>query len=234
MNDAPLSPPFLPVLHPAGGPLNARVRGKLAATLLIWLGLSTGPISAQPPPAWRDSHGQTIPSATGQHARPREVRLGRLPDTRRIREQSDSRMPLAGLVRPVGDTLVRGNWTCELLSSPPQTLWRIALSTDGAAAVRLRFKGFDVGANFLWVYAGNPATPRVNGPFTDRGPLAYGEFMTGLIEGNLAVVEYLDRTVSSCDKEPKFEIDELTHLWDAPGVPQAMPEMRSGAPASSV
>jgi hypothetical protein len=174
-------------------PVNVWVSGTLRAALL--LGLAAGLISAQPPlsggrngpPAWRDSNGQLLPSAIGQHSHPGEVLLGPLPDALRLRQQADSRMPAVGVARSVGLATVRGKWTCEVLSTPPQTLWRIALSSDGATAVRLKLKGFDVGPNSLWVYPDTSSGLSVGGPFTGSGPLGDGEFMTGLIEGSVAL-----------------------------------------------
>jgi hypothetical protein len=89
-----------------------------------------------------------------------------------------------GVHRAIADgSLARGTWTAL---ADGRRVWRIEIQSDAAVGLRVQFSNFSVGEGKVWVHS--PAT--VDGPYTARGPYGNGEFWSGTVDGESAVIEY--------------------------------------------
>jgi len=121
-----------------------------------------------------------------------------------------------GANRPVvgQDWLAQRRWLGTVrakTSGDMLTGYAAALTSPGAAALRLHFEGVDLppGAE-LYVYGA--ADHVVSGPYTGKGPFGSGEFWTDVLAGETAVVEWLEPT----GRTAPFRVTEVAHIWDSP------------------
>ncbi len=119
---------------------------------------------------------------------------------------------------PTGESrLIDNNWHDLWQSktlSDGTVLWRISVQSPGSGGLRLHFDNFDIGSNSFWIYPDRSVhTPTsVLGPFTGRGPNDDGEFWSGTIFGDTAVIEFLD-TTSRGNSPPTVNFDRVLHLY---------------------
>ncbi len=119
---------------------------------------------------------------------------------------------------PTGESrMVDGNWRDLWQSktlSDGSVLWSMSVQSPGGGGLRLHFDNFDIGAASLWIYPGNNTrTPTaVLGPFTGKGPTDDGEFWSGTIFGDTAVLEFLDPGARG-DSPPSLRFDRILHLY---------------------
>jgi len=161
-----------------------------------------------------------MPSVAAGVAAPAPLALT-APDTAALRVANRFGQVPLGFSRDVGAlTTARGAW--ENLAGG--RVWRLAIRSEGAQAVRIRFTGFSVGTGRVWVYAPAQDPSSEAGLFTGEGPYADGEFWSGLVAGDTAVMEYQPAGEPAAGPPP-FQIAEIAHLWEgAAGNP---PELAS-------
>ena len=87
-------------------------------------------------------------------------------------------------------------------------LWRLAVESPGAAALRLHFQAFDAGTGKVWVHTMADGKPQFAGPYTGKGPNGDGDFWTGVLFGASAVIEFQHAAKS---KAVPFIIHQLAH-----------------------
>jgi len=100
--------------------------------------------------------------------------------------------PVWADLKPIGwvqavdaSALEQGRW--EILEDGG-AVWRLALVTPGAAALRVHFTDFHLEAGHVRLYASDGK--QADGPYFERGPLAGGDFWSRSIDGDMVVVEY--------------------------------------------
>lgn len=103
---------------------------------------------------------------------------------------------------PAGQ-LGKGKWT----KSPH--LWRLALRSNGAAAMRVHFLAFRVGQGQAWVHNGKDWF----GPYTGNGLYDDGDFWSHIVPGDRLVLEYAPPPgVKRPKSPPPFQVREVSHL----------------------
>ena len=80
-------------------------------------------------------------------------------------------------------SLARGTWAPL---ADGHRIWRVEIQSDTAVALRVEFSNFSVGDGKVWVHS----RATVDGPYTARGPYGNGEFWSGTVDGESAVIEY--------------------------------------------
>ncbi len=156
--------------------------------------------SSRLPPAWQsaESFGKTLKlKQLSKRATPARPKFGQTPT-------GESR---------IVDANWRDLWQSKTMSDG-SVVWRMSVQSPGGGGLRLHFDNFDIGSASLWIYpAYNARTPTsVLGPFTERGPTEDGEFWSGTIFGNTAVLEFLD-TSGRGDSPPSVRFDRILHLY---------------------
>ena len=89
----------------------------------------------------------------------------------------------------------------------------VALSSAGAARLRVHFRDFDTAAGEVWVYS--PGGESAVGPYTGKGMLGTGEFWSAGVGGPTVVIAYLAPTGTTLANLP-FHVDALSHQWAVP------------------
>ena len=85
----------------------------------------------------------------------------------------------------------------------------LIIKSTGASGIGVHFRNFDLAdGDQVYVY-GPAADSSVFGPFTSKGPLASGEFWSGTLSGDTAVIEFYARTAES---RKAFQIFEVSHI----------------------
>ena len=97
------------------------------------------------------------------------------------------------------------------------SVWRVALRSPGARAVRIRFSRFSAGTGHVWVYSPVLGDSAGIAPYSGEGPYHDGEFWSETVPGDAVVVEYQPAGVSASGPPP-FQIAELAHLWAGPDI----------------
>jgi BACON domain-containing protein len=153
------------------------------------------------------------PSRSITLARPGKLALGGL-----SAEESAGLGPVgfpAGLKQRTGvhraiahGSLARGTWT-PLAGG--RRIWRMEIQSDAAVGLRVEFSNFSVGEGKVWVHSG--AT--VDGPYTARGPYGNGEFWSGTVDGESAVIEYEAPGGAAnggvVNDDPPFHVHRIAH-----------------------
>ena len=85
----------------------------------------------------------------------------------------------------------------------------LIIKSSGASGIGVHFRNFALAdGEEVYVYGG--ATDSiVFGPFTDKGPWGSGEFWSGTVDGDTAVIEFYKRTD---ENGQGFEISEISHI----------------------
>ena len=124
-----------------------------------------------------------------------------------------------GVHRAIPDgSLTRGTWTSL---ADGRRLWRVEMQSDGAAGMRVEFSNFSVGEGKVWVHS----SATVDGPYTGRGPYGNGEFWSGTVEGESAVIEYESPAGAASGANPAnappFHAHRIAHEAFNPSAPIA-------------
>ena len=86
----------------------------------------------------------------------------------------------------------------------------VIIKSAGASGIGVHFRNFALAAGEeVYVY-GPAADSIVFGPYTNKGPWGSGEFWSGTIAGDTAVIEFHTRTD---EKKTGFEIFEISHIF---------------------
>lgn len=183
----------------------SRVRGEQAPAA----------VSPRRPAMARAQAARALPAAYSAPAVAAPLELGPLSaDERRTR-------PLRGL-RQTGvrralpaDTI--GNATAGIFAGGKRA-WRVAVRSEGAAAVRVHFREFSAGAGQVWLYsppAGASGAARIAGPYSGKGPYGDGEFWSASVFSETVVIEYDEPGAASAAAAPPFTVDAIAHRWSA-------------------
>jgi hypothetical protein len=138
-------------------------------------------------------------------SRPREFALGPLSPAERAR-LAERRTPRAiGVNRPLpAEALAAGAWET---AADGERVWRMAISSPGAAGIRVEFRNFSAGAGKAWLYAGE----QVAGPYTGQGLFGNGHFWSATIFSESAILEYEPGPDAHGGAGPPFEIHAISH-----------------------
>jgi hypothetical protein len=104
-----------------------------------------------------------------------------------------------------GDILSTGVWT-QLADG--RSIWRVSITSPGAAGIRVHFTNASLGGGQLWLYANDGGES--DGPFTAQGPYANGDFWSATVAGEQAIIEYAAPAGSDTSSLP-FEVDRVSH-----------------------
>ncbi|MBI3471123.1 MAG: trypsin-like peptidase domain-containing protein [Candidatus Solibacter usitatus] len=148
-----------------------------------------------------------LPSALAPGRAPRRFALPALEETP-LSVNAFGQTPV-GTTRGLPDQ-IEGAW--ETLPDG-RRIWRVALLSPGAAAMRVHFRRFSVGRGVVWIYS--EAETAVDSAYTGSGLYEDGDFWSGTVAGDTLTVEYLPETPAG-DDPPPFRIDALGHVWEAP------------------
>ncbi len=88
-------------------------------------------------------------------------------------------------------------------------VWRVALRSTGAEALRVHFQDFSVASGEVWLY--DPRHASVAGPFTGRGLFGTGEFWSSTVESDEVIVEF--DAPAGASTAPPFRVDAVIHQW---------------------
>lgn len=100
------------------------------------------------------------------------------------------------------DFAARGEWGS---TEEGKRVWRLAVESSGAEAVRVKFTNFHVGAGNVWVLG----TTTV-GPYTADGPFGDGEFWSDIVSGDSLVIAY-EPAADAADTPVPFVAAEVSH-----------------------
>ncbi|MFL6506042.1 MAG: trypsin-like serine protease [Candidatus Udaeobacter sp.] len=85
----------------------------------------------------------------------------------------------------------------------------LVIKSSGASGVGVHFRNFALAdGEEVYVYGAAPDS-MVFGPFTEKGPWGSGEFWSGTVDGDTAVIEFYKRTD---ENRQGFEISEISHM----------------------
>ena len=85
----------------------------------------------------------------------------------------------------------------------------LVIKSSGASGVGVHFRNFALAdGDEVYVYGAAPDT-MVFGPFTEKGPWGSGEFWSGTVDGDTAIIEFYKRTD---ENRQGFEISEISHI----------------------
>ena len=113
----------------------------------------------------------------------------------------------------------------KFVNSDGSQITVLVIKSSGASGVGVHFRNFALAAGEE-VYVYGPAVDSiVCGPYTNKGPWGSGEFWSGTVVGDIAVIEFYTRT----NKTGKgFEIFEVSHI-----LPELGWRFRSAEPDST-
>lgn len=107
-------------------------------------------------------------------------------------------------------------------------VWRMAVRSPGASAIRIRFEEFSAGDGKVWLYSGS----QVDGPYTSRGVFGNGQFWSGTIFASSVIVEYDPGPNAPAGDQPPFQLATISHrLENSPSPLAEVFENNSGDPA---
>lgn len=106
--------------------------------------------------------------------------------------------------------LTKGAWLKAAQDEMP--LWRLAVRSKGAAAMRIHFQEFRAPAGGkVWVHNGKEWF----GPYTDRGMYGDGDFWSHVVPGDRLTIEY-EQAGGAAPKAPPFKVQSVSHLTSNP------------------
>lgn len=104
-------------------------------------------------------------------------------------------------------SLAKGAW---LKSKDAPPLWRLAIRSKGAKALRVHFNRFNAETGRVWIHNGKDWF----GPYTGRGIYNDGDFWSHIVPGERLVIEFEAGAVPP--KLPPFSIEAVSHLTSNP------------------
>jgi hypothetical protein len=115
-----------------------------------------------------------------------------------------------GRTRKLDATTIAGAW--ERLPAGNR-VWRVAIQSPGAVALRVHFTAFDSGSGKVWIYPqnGESGSPGV-GPYTAQGIHQNGDFWSGVVFSDTVVVEYDAASTVDTSGTVPFTISEIAHI----------------------
>ncbi len=168
---------------------------------------------------------------TGGLRPPAEHVLAPLSDAERASVRPRPGVATAGVHRALPAGIHRmGGWD---VSPDGRPVWRLAIRSPGAAAIRVHFTDFAAGQGKVWVHSAIASRlQRAQGPYTGRGLFERGDFWSGLVFGESAIVEYEPAAAASpgsLPAAPPFHMVQVSHIWDS----RLLPPVAAGSKGSS-
>jgi len=126
-------------------------------------------------------------------------------------------LPLIGIRRALSLDVQNGGGVRTL--SNGMQVWQLTIHSPQAAAIRVHFSNFDVGAGQVWIYDGNAPSAasrrRSLGPWTNKGMFGSGEFWTGSVLSDTVTIEYAPATGTGLTAVAPFAVDAIAHFWQS-------------------
>jgi hypothetical protein len=141
---------------------------------------------------------------------PREFALPSLSESERALLAGPGTRLRTGIHRQVSSDLWRaGAWQTAPDGTP---VWRVALRSPGAVAIRMEFRNFQVGAGRVWLHNG----AQFAGPYSEGGPYGDGHFWSAAVASMAAsgsvILEYEPAAGSDPPSgDPPFGIANIAH-----------------------
>lgn len=109
--------------------------------------------------------------------------------------------------------LAQGEWS---FSAEGVRVWRVALESPGAAAVRVHFTDFHVRGGKVWLIGqeNSVAGPTIVGPYTGDGLFSDGTFWSDLVTGDSVTLAY-EPEAGTLDEALPFRAVELAHRFQS-------------------
>ncbi len=136
---------------------------------------------------------------------PPTVKLNALTEAERKALNSSERSALvAGVHRRLPAKAAKGRWTTL---KDGTRLWRVAIHSPCANALRIHFRGLDAGKGKVWVYSSDGSQPF--GPYSGKGPGEQGDFWSDVVDSDTVIIEY---QADGKLIRPPFTVPEISHL----------------------
>jgi lysyl endopeptidase len=131
-------------------------------------------------------------------------------------------------LKPVGQqrelpagVLDEGEWS---ITPSGSRVWRLAIKSPGAEAIRIRFADFHVGAGKVWLFdAQGDESEAIPGPYIGDGLFGNGEFWSDLVMGDSVIVVYEPAADASIAQMLPFKPVAVSHRF--PGAPRKTPAL---------
>lgn len=159
-------------------------------------------------------------------ARPARLGLGTLTPEELAKIGPVGQLQRIGVHRAIIDgSLDRGTWTTL---ADGRHVYRIEIQSQGATGLRVQFSNFSVGAGKVWVHS----AATVDGPYTGRGPYDNGEFWSGSVAGEAAVIEY--EAAGGLTRVTPFHVHTIAHeVFDGRAAAEAFDFSTTPDPAAT-
>ncbi|MGP8245980.1 MAG: hypothetical protein ACLQVN_15845 [Bryobacteraceae bacterium] len=138
-------------------------------------------------------------------AAPPRLDLGQLRQDETAAVGRNPRLPMIGVERHP-QFAWEGEGTWDTLASG-QSVWRLALRSEGAQGIRIQFSNFHLDHGNVWIYAADRSQSA--GPYSGAGIDGSGSFWSNTIFSDSVVVEYETDRPSDA---PPFTIAGIAHL----------------------
>lgn len=153
------------------------------------------------------SAARTLPPSLGFHlAAAPQIELQPLSKAEQTRADRPGMPRQVGMHRPLPpNALEQGAW---VTLPDGKHVWQLAIHSAAAVHLRVQFGDFAAGAGRVWIHNGVDA----DGPYTGRGLYGNGEFWSGLIAGEKAIVEYEPAAQTKPLGGPPFRVRNIAQL----------------------
>jgi V8-like Glu-specific endopeptidase len=112
----------------------------------------------------------------------------------------------------------------EVANADGSAVRLFSIKSEGAQAVRVRFRGFDLPeGDQVFVY-GATGESHVGGPYRGKGPFENGDFWADIVEGDTVFVEHF---VAVGGVESKLSIPEISHAFKGFDASDFVPQLLS-------
>lgn len=154
---------------------------------------------------WMMAQSGGSPGSSAKLKAPPESKLPKVKPDPPAPETDGRPTPARAGAHVVVKDLKKGKW----VSLPDgKKLWRLALRSKGAKAVRVHFVRFDAGKGTVWIHDGTGS----GSSYTGKGPDEAGEFWTPPVHGERAVLEFAPQAGAEVHPLP-FSVDKVSHQW---------------------
>jgi hypothetical protein len=104
-----------------------------------------------------------------------------------------------------GCAVKKGKWQKQA-GAGSKWIWQVQVKSTGASGLRVHFASFDAGQQGSVVRVTGDGSAGYRG----KGPDGNGEFWSGLVNGDTAVIEF---TAAEKVKRVPFIVDKISHLF---------------------
>lgn len=194
--------------------------------LLAWGGLALADVAeqlgsgaARQPKAAASDSSSPEPMGRGRLALPEEVSLPGFEPEELDRMRAEHGPSWLGPTRAVAE--IEGAWAW---TQAGERVWRAALRSPGASALRVRFEDFHAEGP-VWLY-GDEWSGAAIGPYDGSGPHGSGRFWSAFVGSEAVIIEYAPRAAAGGSRQVPFRIAALAHI--AAEFPGSSPSVKAG------